>query len=221
MSRVGKKPILIPEGVVVSLEGNIVEIKGPKGNLSLKITPEIKVEIKDGQVFVLPFKRTKHTNELHGTTRALIYNRIKGVTQEFEKKLEIQGIGYKASIEGQDLVLNVGFTHQVKIKPENDVKFKVEKNIITVSGLDKEKVTQMASKIKKVRPPEPYKGKGIRYEGEIFGKPQITVLRADGTYSSSIPITLPSDAKKGKYSVITTVQSSYASDSKEMSFQIR
>jgi large subunit ribosomal protein L6 len=167
MSRIGKKPIEIPAGVEVKLEGDKAVIKGPKGTLYQEIKPEIKIDIRNGQIFVLAQKNTKQISALQGTTRALLSNKIKGVTQGFEKRLEIQGIGYRAAVEGQDLVLNVGFTHQVRIKASDDIKFTVEKNIIIVSGNDKEKVTQLAAKIKKVRPPEPYKGKGIRYVGEI------------------------------------------------------
>jgi len=167
MSRIGKKLIEIPAGVEVKLEGDKVVVKGPKGTLYQEIRPEIKIDIRNGQVFVLIQQNTKQASALHGTARALLANKIKGVTEGFEKRLEIQGIGYKAAVEGQDLVLNVGFTHQVRIKASDDIKFTVEKNIIIVSGNDKEKVTQLAAKIKKVRPPEPYKGKGIRYVGEI------------------------------------------------------
>ena len=166
MSRVGKKPILIPEGVEVKIEGQRVIIKGPKGELQREIRPEIKVEIEDKKILVLPQIETKKTKALWGLTRALLANMVEGVTEGFEKKLEIKGIGFRASLEGEDLELYVGFTHSIRIKALEGIKFSVEKNIITVSGADIELVGQVAAKIRKVKPPEPYKGKGIRYLGE-------------------------------------------------------
>lgn len=167
MSRVGKKPIEIPENVEVKIEGQKVIIKGLKGELSREIRPEIKVEVKGNQIFVLPKEETKKTKAFWGLTRTLLANMIKGVTEGYEKKLEIEGLGFKALVEGEDLKLLVGFTHPVKIKVPQDIKFLVEKNVITVSGIDKEKVGLVAAMIRKVKPPEPYKGKGIRYQGEI------------------------------------------------------
>ncbi len=167
MSRVGKKPIEIPENVEVKIEGQKVIIKGLKGELSREIRPEIKVEVKNNQIFVLPKEETKKTKAFWGLTRTLLANMIKGVTEGYEKKLEIEGLGFKALVEGEDLKLLVGFTHPVKIKAPQDIKFLVEKNVITVSGIDKEKVGLIAAMIRKVKPPEPYKGKGIRYQGEI------------------------------------------------------
>ncbi len=181
MSRVGKKPILIPEDVEVKIEGQKVIVKGSKGELQKEIRPEIKVEIKEGKIFLFPkieskpknitsYALDKKTKALWGTSRVLLANMIKGVKEGFEKKLEIEGLGYKATLDGQDLVLSVGFSHPIKIKSPPSIKFSVEKNIITVSGVDKELVGQIAAKIKKVRPPEPYKGKGIRYVGEFIRK---------------------------------------------------
>jgi large subunit ribosomal protein L6 len=179
MSRIGKKPIVIPQGVEVKIDNGKVIIRGPKGEISQEIRPEIKVEVKEDKIFVSPQKDynppstsshkwapTKQTKAFWGLTRALIFNMIEGVTAGFEKKLEIQGIGFRAVVEGQDLALYIGYTHPVKIKIPPDIKISVEKNIITVSGINKEKVSQIAAKIKKVKPPEPYKGKGIRYLGE-------------------------------------------------------
>jgi len=167
MSRVGKNPILIPENVEVKIEGQRVIIKGPKGELSREIRPEIKVEVKGNQILVLPQKETKQTKAFWGLTRTLLANMVKGVTEGYEKKLEIEGLGFKALIEGENLKLLVGFSHPVEIKVPQDIKFLVEKNVITVSGIDKEKVGILAATIRKVKPPEPYKGKGIRYQGEI------------------------------------------------------
>lgn len=168
MSRVGKKPILIPGGVEVKIDGRKVTVKGPKGQLSQGFRKEIKVEIEDNKVFVRPDLDTKRTNAFWGLTRALINNLIEGVVSGFEKKLEINGIGYKANLEGKDLVLKVGFSHLVNIQCPEGIEFKVEKNVITISGINKQLVGQTAAKIRKVRPPEPYKGKGIKYVDEII-----------------------------------------------------
>jgi len=180
MSRIGKKPILIPENVEVKIEGQKVMIKGPKGELQREIRPEIKVETKNNQIFVSPQIETKKTKAFWGLTRALIANMIKGVTEGFEKKLEIEGLGFRALLEGNDLLLYVGFTQPIKIEAPEGIKFSVEKNIITVSGADLEKVSQVAAKIRKVKPPEPYKGKGIRYLGEVVrrkvGKKAVTAI---------------------------------------------
>jgi len=167
MSRIGKKPIKIPEGVEVNISGDLIVIKGPKGELSQKIRPEIKVEIKEGQIFVSPKIETKKTKAFWGLTRSLLANNIKGVVKGYEKKLVIEGLGYKAEMEGEDLVLRVGFTHPIKIRQPEGIKLSVDKNIITISGIDKGLVGQVAAKIRKVRPPEPYKGKGIKYLGEV------------------------------------------------------
>jgi large subunit ribosomal protein L6 len=167
MSRIGKKPILIPPGVDVKIEDSIVVVKGPKGELSQKIRPEIKIEIREGKIFVQPKIETKKTKAFWGLTRTLLANNIKGVVEGYEKKLEIQGLGYKAEIEGENLKLRVGFSHLVKFEPPKGIKLVVDKNIITVSGISKELVGQVAAKIRKIRPPESYKGKGIRYFGEI------------------------------------------------------
>jgi len=166
MSRIGKKPIEILKSVEVKVENNRVIVKGPKGELQKEVPSEIKIEIKDDKIFVSPKKETKRTKAFWGLFRTLIFNMIKGVIDGYEKKLEIHGVGYKANLEGEDLVLLAGFSHSVKINKVEGIKFSVEKNIITVSGIDKQLVGQVAAKIRKVRPPEPYKGKGIRYLGE-------------------------------------------------------
>jgi large subunit ribosomal protein L6 len=180
MSRVGKKPILIPENVEVKVEGQKVTIKGPKGELSREIRSEIKVELKDNQIFIFPVEETKKTKAFWGLTRALLANMIKGVKEGYEKRLEIEGVGFKVSVEGEDLKLFVGFTHPVTIKAPQNIKFSAEKNVITVSGIDKEKVGQISATIRRVNPPEPYKGKGIRYQGEIVrrkvGKKAVTTM---------------------------------------------
>ena len=166
MSKIGKKPILIPKRIKVKLEDGKIYVKGPKGELSLEIRPEIGAEIKDDQIRVFPKIETKETKALWGTTRSLINNLVEGATKGFKKQLEIQGIGYKATLEGKNLVLEVGFSHPVKIEIPEGLEVKVEKNIITVEGIDKQRVGEFAAQIRKVKPPDPYKGKGIRYLGE-------------------------------------------------------
>jgi len=166
MSRIGKKPIEIPQGVDMSIENNLVKIKGQKGELKQYIRPEIKVEKKENEIIVSVGKETKRTSALWGLSRTLIANMIEGVVNGYEKKLEIQGVGYRASLEGEDLVLLVGFSHPVRIKKVEGIKFEVQKLNIIISGINKELVGQVAAKIRAVRPPEPYKGKGIRYDGE-------------------------------------------------------
>ena len=173
MSRIGKKFIEIPQGVTVVVEparaggGHNVKVSGPKGNLDTKVHQDIKVELKDGKIFVEPVRKLpKNLKGLWGLYRALIFNMIEGVQKGFEKKLEIEGVGYKAAVQGDELVLNVGFVHPVKIKKPDDINFLVEKNLITVSGINKEKVGQVSAEMRAVRKAEPYKGKGIKYQGE-------------------------------------------------------
>ncbi len=166
MSRIGKKPIPIPEGVEVKIEGNTVVVKGSKGELSREIPSEIKVETKEGQVLLSPTKEDRKTRAFWGMARALIYNMVKGVTEGFQKTLELQGVGFRAEMQEDKLVLNVGYSHSVTINIPSSVDVSVEKNIITISGIDKELVGQTAATIRRVKPPEPYKGKGIRYQGE-------------------------------------------------------
>lgn len=167
MSRVGRKPIKIPERVTVKVENGEVLIVGPKGNLSLEIRPEIKVTVKENQVFLTRRTEDRLSRSLHGLTRTLIANAIEGVTKGFSKTLKLIGTGYRASLEGERLVLSVGFSHPLKIDPPLGIKLEVEENdTIKISGIDKALVGQTAAQIRAARPPEPYKGKGIRYEGE-------------------------------------------------------
>ena len=178
MSRIGKKPIEIPEGVEVKIDSNEVTIKGPKGELSQEIRPEIKVEVKDKEVLVSLQRQTKQSKALWGTSRSLLANMVKGVVEGCQKQLQLEGVGYRAKVEGDKLILQVGFSHPVEfLKPEG-IDFSVEKNIITIIGIDKEKVGQTSAKIRRIRPPEPYKGKGIRYVGEVVrrkeGKKAVT-----------------------------------------------
>jgi len=166
MSRVGRKPISIPAGVDVKIEGQKVTIKGPKGEISRQFRPEVKIEFKEDNIFVTSGAETKEIKSIWGSTRAILANTVKGVTEGYQKKLEIEGVGYRAGLEGSDLVLHIGFSHPVKIKIPEGINFSIEKNVIIVSGIDKELVGQVSAQIRRVRPPEPYKGKGIRYSGE-------------------------------------------------------
>jgi large subunit ribosomal protein L6 len=167
MSRVGKKPIQIPEGVKIEITDREVKVSGAKGELKQEVRPEIKVESKDGQIFVSPkIDLPKKGRGLWGLYRALIANMVEGVSKGFEKKLEIEGVGFKANVEGDTLVLNLGFSNPVKIKKIDGVDFKVEKNVVTVSGINKERVGHMAALIRIQKKAEPYKGKGIKYQGE-------------------------------------------------------
>lgn len=168
MSRVGKKPIVLPPGVSLDVKANVVSVKGPKGELSREIPREISLSVVESEVRCAPALETKKTPALWGLTRSLVANMIEGVTSGFEKKLEFEGIGYRMAVEGSTLVMQVGFSHPVKIPAPKGISFVVEKNVITVSGIDKELVGETAAYVRSIRPTEPYKGKGIRYQGEII-----------------------------------------------------
>lgn len=167
MSRIGKQPIEIPENVEVKIEAGLVTVKGPKGELREKISSEIKVEKKDKQILLSPISGSHLAKALWGTYRSLIANMVKGVVEGYEKQLEIQGVGYRAKMEGPEIVLNLGHSHPIKMKIPDGLEVKVDKNIITVSGTNKQQVGQLAARIRSQRKPEPYKGKGVRYVGEI------------------------------------------------------
>lgn len=168
MSRIGKKIIEIPANAKVEISGQEVRVSGPLGNLVQVVHPEIKVEVKDNQIVLLPKNKEyeKNVGALWGLFRAIIFNMVEGVTKGFTKKLDIEGVGYKAAVEGKDLVLNVGFTNPVRVVCPDGIKFVVEKNIIIVTGYDKAKVGQISAIIRKVKKAEPYKGKGLKYLGE-------------------------------------------------------
>ncbi|MCE5196723.1 MAG: 50S ribosomal protein L6 [Negativicutes bacterium] len=169
MSRIGRMPIVIPQGVNVTVEGNLVSVKGPKGTLTRALHPEMKITLEDGALHVSrPSDAPKH-RALHGLTRALLNNMVVGVTKGFEKNLNIVGVGYRASKQGRTLVLNMGYSHPVEITPEEGVEVEVPAQArMIVKGIDKEKVGALAAEIRKVREPEPYLGKGIMYEGEVI-----------------------------------------------------
>lgn len=168
MSRIGRKTIEIPQGIEVKVDGQTVLAKGPKGELSRTVLNEIAVSQNEDGISVVPKAQnpSKQAKSYWGLERALLANIIQGVKEGYEKKLEIHGVGFKAAIEGDTIVLNIGFSHPVILKIPEGVTVTVEKMNILVSGIDKAKVTGFAAKIKKTKPPEPYKGKGIRYEGE-------------------------------------------------------
>ncbi|MGD9874450.1 MAG: 50S ribosomal protein L6 [Kiritimatiellia bacterium] len=167
MSRVGKNPVTLPAGVTAEVSGNTVKIKGPKGELSLIVAPGIKAEVKEGCVVVTRLAEDKPTRSLHGTVRSLVANMVKGVTQGYRKDLEISGVGYKARMEGQKLVLNLGYSHPIEYVIPAGVKVTVPKpEDMTVEGTDKHMVGQVADRIRSFAPAEPYKGKGVRYKGE-------------------------------------------------------
>ncbi len=161
MSKIGRQSIELPEGVKWELKNNIFNVSGPKGSLALNIPINVEIEERDNNIYV-----SSKNNVLWGTFRALISNLITGVKSGFEKKLEIKGIGYKAKTEKSNLVLEVGFSHNVTVKIPEDLKVDVNENIITISGIDKAHIGQFAANIKKIKPVEPYKGKGIIYKGE-------------------------------------------------------
>jgi large subunit ribosomal protein L6 len=167
MSRIGKKPIPVPGNVTVSIEGDTVAVKGPKGELRQTFRSEMKISQQDGQLVVERADDEKEQRALHGLTRALLANMIQGVTQGFRRGLEIIGVGYRAEKKGEALVLNVGYSHQVKYPQPAGISITTPSpTTILIEGIDKQKVGQVAAEIRSVRPPEPYKGKGIRYQGE-------------------------------------------------------
>jgi large subunit ribosomal protein L6 len=168
MSKIGKKPVVVPSDVSVSLNNGFLIVKGKLGELSLKINPVVDVKVDNNQIVVSPKDDTKFARSMWGTTRALINNMVLGVSQGFTKRLMLVGVGYRAKMEGNKLVLNVGYSNPVEVVTPNGVKINVEEQVkISVSGYDKHLVGQVAANIRSIREPEPYKGKGIRYENEV------------------------------------------------------
>jgi large subunit ribosomal protein L6 len=167
MSRIGRKPVTIPSGVTVTIDGSTVKVKGPKGELTRQFRPEMSIAQQDGRLVVGRPSDSKEHRALHGLTRALLANMILGVTQGYRKSLEIVGVGYRAEKKGEKLVLSVGFSHTVEYPQPKGITISTSgPTIVVVEGIDKEQVGQVAAEIRAVRPPEPYKGKGIRYQGE-------------------------------------------------------
>ncbi len=168
MSRIGKQPVAIPANVQVSVDGTEVTVKGPKGQLSHTFPLDMSIKVDDGAVIVDRPTDQQHHRALHGMTRALIQNMVTGVSEGFERVLTIEGVGYRAEMQGTTLVMHLGYSHPIPVEPPADVEFVVEERgrIIRVRGIDKQVVGELAANIRKLRPPEPYKGKGVRYEGE-------------------------------------------------------
>jgi large subunit ribosomal protein L6 len=167
MSRIGKQPIELPSGVNVAISPGRVQVNGPLGELSQNVPARMQIDQDDGTLVVKRPTERGDDRALHGLTRSLVANMVEGVTKGFEKRLELQGVGYRATLRGTDLELNVGFSHPVVIKPPQGISFEVpDATTVLVKGIDKQQVGEIAAQVRKVRPPEPYKGKGIRYEGE-------------------------------------------------------
>jgi large subunit ribosomal protein L6 len=167
MSRIGKKPVTVPKGVTLDLQGQVVAVKGPKGELRRSLHPEMQLALNDGTLTVARPSDDKKHKALHGLTRTLVQNMVDGVSKGFSKTLEIQGVGYKAEAKPYGVNLIVGFSHPVKYEAPKGIKISVENNtVVKIEGADKEKVGQVAAELRAVRPPEPYKGKGVRYQGE-------------------------------------------------------
>lgn len=168
MSRIGKQPVTLPKGVQVDIQGATVKVKGPKGELARTFSEQIGIEIENGQVLVKRPSDVPAIRALHGTTRALIRNMVAGVSEGFSKTLQVEGVGYRAEIKGKQLVMALGYSHPVPVDPPSGITFSVDEKAktITVSGIDKELVGQVTADIRNWRPPEPYKGKGLRYIGE-------------------------------------------------------
>jgi large subunit ribosomal protein L6 len=167
MSRIGKQPIELPSGVNVAISPGRVQVNGPLGELSQSVPARMRITQEDGTLVVKRPTERGDDRALHGLTRSLLANMVEGVTKGFEKRLELQGVGYRAALRGTDLELNVGYSHPVVIKPPQGINFEVpDATSVLVKGIDKQQVGELAAQVRKVRPPEPYKGKGIRYEGE-------------------------------------------------------
>ncbi len=167
MSRVGKSPVVIPSGVTVTVNGRDIAVKGSKGELKFALSPEVQVEVKDGKAWLKPLSQSKQARALWGLSRRHVGNMVKGVSEGFSVKLEIQGVGFRASADKNYLTIALGFSHEIKYAIPAGVSIAVDKQTsITISGFDKRLVGQVASEIRELRKPEPYKGKGVRYEGE-------------------------------------------------------
>lgn len=168
MSRIGRKPINIPAGVEVKVDGSCVTVKGPKGTLTQKFQPSMNIAVEGAEIVVTRPNDDKESRSLHGLTRTLIHNMIVGVTEGFKKELEVNGVGYRVQKQGTNLVMNLGFSHQVIVPETDEIKIEVPApNKIIINGIDKQKVGQFAAEVREKRPPEPYKGKGIKYIDEI------------------------------------------------------
>ncbi|MBT7552850.1 50S ribosomal protein L6 [bacterium] len=179
MSRVGKKPIIIPSGVEVKINANIIDVKSSKGQLQVEIPQQVKVaQENDNLVFTIDHPENKSEGALWGLSRSLVNNAVVGLTEGFSKSLEINGVGFKVALQGKSLILNVGFSHPVEYKLPEGIVAEVEKNKITISGIDKQQVGQVSAEIRKIKKPEPYKGKGIKYSDEVIRRKAGKVVKA-------------------------------------------
>jgi len=172
MSRIGKQPVAIPEGVNVSVEGNTVTVRGTHGELSREFPREVSIEVNDKEVIVTPTRNSQRSQILWGTWSSHVRNMVTGVSEKFEKKLVVEGVGFKTELQGKNLVMQLGFSHPVEIEIPEGLDVSVEKEMITVSGTDKEKVGHFAAVVRSKKKPEPYKGKGIRYNNEVIRRKQ-------------------------------------------------
>lgn len=168
MSRIGKQPVEIPDGVTVTLADGVLSAKGPKGELSIPVKPNVRFRLEEKEVTLQPRDDTDFSRALWGTYRSHLSNMIEGVTKGYEKKLLLEGVGYRAEMQGSDLKLALGYSHTIVVKPEEGITFAAEKNAITVSGISKDLVGNVTASIRALRKPEPYKGKGLRYDNEII-----------------------------------------------------
>lgn len=180
MSKIGNMPVLIPQGVQVTKVASDINVSGPKGNLSFSFHPQIMVDVETDKVRVTRKSENKFAKSLHGLTRSVIANMVKGVTDGHEKILEIVGVGYRATKQGENLVLSAGYSHPVLVIPLPGIKLDTQENKIIVSGVDKVIVGEMAARIRRIRPPEPYKGKGIKYLGEVVRRKAGKAVKAAG-----------------------------------------
>jgi large subunit ribosomal protein L6 len=168
MSRIGRLPVAVPSGVQIKIDGHHVSVKGKRGELSREFHPDIKIELSDGKVLVTRPSDLPQHRALHGTVRALLANMVQGVSEGFRKTLQIEGVGYRATLEGSNLVFYLGYSHPIKVEPPAGIKFTADEKAktVTIEGNDRELVGQVAANLRKLRPPEPYKGKGVLYQGE-------------------------------------------------------
>lgn len=167
MSRIGKQPITVPSTVKVEIDGRSISVSGPRGTLTREVVPEVRLHLEDGRLLVTRPNDQPRERAMHGLTRALLANMVTGVADGFRRTLELVGVGYRAQMQGSKLVMSLGFSHPVEIEPPDGIAFTVEGPRVHVDGIDKEMVGQVAANIRKLRPPEPYLGKGVRYQGEI------------------------------------------------------
>lgn len=181
MSRIGKKPIVVPSGVKAEMQGSVLNVTGPKGTVAVLVHPLVKVNMTDGEMTIdIQNKDVKFEKSLWGLTRSLVANAVQGVTQGFEKKLEINGVGFRGSVTGKMLNLALGFSHPVDVPVPENLTATIEKNVITISGIDKQAVGEFAAKVRALKKPEPYKGKGIKYSDEVVRRKAGKVVKAVG-----------------------------------------